>query len=281
MNKIAPACPSRAILLVDNGSSRPESTLSLRRIASQLAVRIGQPVQPVSLLHAECIPAAQLGGQPAEILEAALHRLLYDGVRELIILPLFFGRSAALTQFIPEMVSRLVAQRGPVELTIAPELCPLPPGEPLLVEILADQVGATMQAAGIIPQRVVLVDHGSPLPQVTAVRHWLAGRLRLRFSAQTELIEAVMERRPGPEYDFNGPLLEEILERLAAQDAQIPIVLAMLFISPGRHAGPHGDIAQICARIKARHPSLPILISPLVGEHPTLIEILAQRFAAL
>jgi len=94
---------------------------------------------------------------------------------------------------------------------------------------------------------------------------------------RTTTREAVMERREGPEYDFNGPLLETVLRQLAADDPARPVVLSMLFLSPGRHAGPGGDIEQICASVRAEYPELDIAISPLVAEHPGLVDILAER----
>lgn len=267
----------RSILLVDNGSSRPDSTLNLRRLAARLAERVGEPVRPVSLLHADRVAAERLDGRPAEILAPTLRRLVSDGVRDLRLLPLFFGPSRALTQFVPEVAAEVRAECGPFRLEIAPELCPLPAGEPRLVEILADNLAAAAMRAAIAPRRVVLVDHGSPIPEVTAVRRWLARGLAARLGAAVQLEEAVMERRPGPEYDFNGPLLEDVLSRLAETDHRTPILLAMLFLSAGRHAGPDGDIAQIRARIATRFPSLHIVTAPLVGSHPALIEILARR----
>jgi sirohydrochlorin ferrochelatase len=267
----------RAILLVDNGSSRPDSTLNLRRIAARLAERVGEPIRPVSLLHADRVAPERLDGQPAEILAPTLRRLVGEGVRHLRLLPLFFGPSRALTRFVPELVAEVAAELGPFRLAIAPELCPLPAGEQRLVEILADNLAAAVTRASIEPRRVVLVDHGSPIPEVTAVRRWLAHGLAARLGPAVRLEEAVMERRPGPEYDFNGPLLEDVLARLAEEDHQTPILLSMLFLSAGRHAGPNGDIAQIRDRIAERFPTLSIQVAPLVGEHPGLIEILASR----
>ena len=267
----------RSILLVDNGSSRPDSTLNLRRIAERLAEYVGEPVRPVSLLHADRVPAERLDGRPAEILAPTLRRLVGAGVRDLRLLPLFFGPSRALTRFVPELAAEVAAELGPFRLEIAPELCPLPAGEPHLVEILADNLAAAAERAAIEPRRVVLVDHGSPIPEVTAVRRWLALELAERLGPDVRLEEAVMERRPEPEYDFNGPLLEDVLSRLAEADRATPILLSMLFLSAGRHAGPEGDIAQIRARIEARFPPLRIEVSPLVGSHPGLIEILADR----
>jgi sirohydrochlorin ferrochelatase len=47
-------------------------------------------------------------------------------------------------------------------------------------------------------------------------------------------------------------------------------VVAPLFLSPGRHAGPDGDLAQIC---RAVHPHSHL--TELVGTHPFAIDALA------
>ena len=269
----------RTILLLDNGSRRANSILNLRRLAGRLAERIGEPVHPVSLLHADQIPVTQLDDQPADIFAPTLRRLLSEGVRDLVLIPLFFGPSRALSAFVPETAAALADEFGAFRLRIAPELCPLPAGEPCLVEILIDHIRQTAAAAGFMPRRVVLVDHGSPIPSVTAVRRWLGDQLRQRLGREMWIDEAAMERRAGVEYDFNGEPLEDQLRRLADADPMTPIVLAMLFLSAGRHAGPGGDIDTIRARIEADYPGLRIHPSPLVGSHPGLIEILVLRLA--
>ncbi len=268
------------VLLLDNGSSRPDSTLTLRRLAAALGERLGQPVRPVSLQHSDKVPAQALGGLGADTFEPFLRRTLSEGERDFLVVPLFFGPSRALSQFIPETAAACERDFGPLRVRVAPELCPLPAGEPRLASILADHVAATAEAAGIAHRRVVLVDHGSPIPPVTAVRRWLAGRLRERLGGETQLEEAVMERRPGAGYDFNGDLLELVLNRLGEADAMGPVILAMLFLAPGRHAGAGGDIAGIIAAAEQSHPGLRIHATPLVGAHPALIDILANRAAA-
>ena len=267
----------RALLLVDNGSKRPDSTLNLRSLAARVAARAGEPVLPVSLLHSDQIPPEQLAGQAAATLAPTLQRLIGDGLRAFILIPLFFGPSRAISQFVPETAATLADAYGPFRLAIAPELCPLPQGEPALVEILLDQLRQAAASAGAEPRRVVLVDHGSPIPEVTGVRRWLGERLQQRLGGGVRLEQAVMERRAGPEYDFNGPLLEAQLTRMAEADALTPIFLSMLFLSAGRHAGPNGDIAQIRERIQQRFPGLRIQTAPLVGSHPALIDILHTR----
>jgi sirohydrochlorin ferrochelatase len=271
----------RNVLLLDNGSSRAASTLNLRRLAAALTERIGEEVHPVSLLHASRVSPAELGGLPAETFEPFLRRQITAGVRVFLILPVFFGRSGALTGFIPEKVHELRSELGGFDVKLAEVLCPLPEGEPGLVEILLDNIRKTASTEGITTRRLVLVDHGSPLPQVTEVRHLLAAQLARRLGAGTPVYEAVMERRAGQEYDFNGDLLEDVLRRLAAEDRHSPVILSLLFLSAGRHAGAGGDIDTICGRVITEFPDLRVSLTPLVGSHPRLIDILAERYRQL
>ena len=266
------------IMLLDNGSRRAAATLGLRTIAADLQATCDRPVHAVSLAHSDSVPIEQLQGLPAQTLERFLRARLGEGQREFLVLPLFFGVSRALTSAVPGLVGGLEKEFGPFRLGVAEVLSPLPQGEPLLADILADNI---RQAANDIKgeaERVILVDHGSPVPAVTAVRSGLAAMLRERLDTRVQLDQAVMERRPGAEYDFNGELLEKKLDACAPSEA---VVLAMLFISPGRHAGPGGDIESICAAARLRNPGLQLAITPLVGEHPLLIDILKARLEAV
>jgi sirohydrochlorin ferrochelatase len=265
------------LLLVDNGSSRAASTLKLRRLASRLGESVGSIVHPVSLQHANKIHPTDLDGIPANTFVPFMKQRLQRGDRRFVVLPLFFGPSRALSSFIPEQAARLASEYGAFELQQCPVLCPLPQGEPRLAQILRDQLPALEQTQR---RRVILVDHGSPIPEVTAVRHYLAEQMRRLLSPDIRLYEAVMERREGGDYDFNGELLEQVLRQAAEQDHRSPIALSLLFMSPGRHAGSGGDIESICRRIGDEHPGWPILTSALVGEHPGLISILHDRLAA-
>ena len=262
------------ILLCDNGSRRPEAVRSLHALARGLTRATGRTIHPVSLQHADAIPAEALDGAPTRTLPAFLADHLAEGARDFFVLPLFFGPSRAMTRFIPQTVASLRQTHGDFTLRVARELCPLPEGEPRLADLLAAQTLAAR--SGQRPDYAVLVDHGSPIPQVTAVRRWLAGELQQRLP-DTVWREAVMERRDGPDYDFNGALLERVLEDIADRQPDARVTLAMLFLHPGRHAGPDGDIEGICATIEERHPDLDLAVSPLAAQHPLLIEILADR----
>ena len=48
------------------------------------------------------------------------------------------------------------------------------------------------------------------------------------------------------------------------------MVVAMMFLSPGRHAGTGGDVARICRGTNVRcHLTAP------VGDHPAVVDVLA------
>jgi sirohydrochlorin ferrochelatase len=263
------------IVLIDNGSSRPQATRNLRHLAAELSRSSGLLVHPASLQHADRIAPDQLDGSPAQLLSSFLSIQLEHDNRNFLAIPLFFGLSRALTSFIPNLIESLQIKYGNFRFNLADVLYPLPQGEPRLARILRDQIDSFI--SGPFRSRVVLVDHGSPQPQVTEVRTKIASELQALLPNNTQLFQAVMERREESEYDFNGEPLEQVLNREAQRGPTPPIALSLLFISPGRHAGQRGDIATICSAIIQRHPGLHIHISPLVGEHPLLIEILRER----
>lgn len=266
---------ARRVFLVDNGSLRPAATLNLRRLADALGARCGVTVEPVSLLHSSKIPSGELGGEPARTFGPAATRAAREGAKELIVLPLFFGPSRALTGYLPERVAQLREAHPQVTVRVAKTLVDLAgPLDLRLARALRDAVRAT--ATGGAPPAVVLVDHGSPVPEVTAVRNTLAGQLAALLEGQASRVAAAsMERRAGDAYRFNEPLLEDLLDAPGFREGEV--VVAMQFLSPGRHAGPEGDVAGICRAAEARHPGLSTRMTPLLGEYKAVLEILEER----
>jgi sirohydrochlorin ferrochelatase len=250
------------ILLVDNGSYEPAATLALRRLAKETSLLIGQEVHPVSTMHSTKIDPALLGGVPAVIFEEAVAQAKADGIDELVVLPLFIGPSRAVTEYLPKVFAD--AQPGAMKLSIREPLF-----GPELQRMLIDNLKAAGWTKG--SGTVLLCDHGSPIPEVTACRDALAASLRQELELKPEeLIACSMERREGAEYDFNEPLLEDAL-----QEAKGDAVILMLFLLPGRHAGPDGDVATIA---KEHAPAgLRWKLSPLLGTHPALTALLFRR----
>ncbi|MFC2992391.1 sirohydrochlorin chelatase [Halomonas tibetensis] len=267
----------RKILLVDNGSLRAQATLNLRRLAHALGQATGQEVEAASLLHSYKIPAEELEGRKAVSLGPLAEQLAAQGMTELVILPFFFGPSQALTHYLPERLAEVQANFPQVSVKVA---LPLVESQAVvdlrLARLLADNVRERME--GLSQPKVVLVDHGSPIPEVTAVRNYLAGQLSVLLSEEASCVTfASMERRDGDAYRFNEPLLVDLLSLKAMANSEV--ILAMLFLSPGRHAGEGGDIAEICDQAMAQSPGLRVTTTRLAGEHDAILEILATRLA--
>lgn len=247
-------------ILVDNGSLNPAAALRSRELAAQLSRAMGTQVDPVSVLHSDKIDPAELGGTPAATFERYARAAKAAGCEALDVIPLFFGPSLAITEFLPEL-----ARKVGISLSV---------GEPLWTPRRADRLAAmladNLRSAGWTPGSgtVLLCDHGSPIQEVTAVRDDLARRLRASLGLDEDaLVACSMERREGAAYAFNEPLLAAAIQRARGR-----AVVLMLFLLPGRHAGPGGDVATICAR---HAPSgLSWTLSPLVGDHPGLADLL-------
>ncbi|RKX28297.1 MAG: cobalamin biosynthesis protein CbiX [Verrucomicrobia bacterium] len=266
------------ILLFDNGSFRPDPTRRLRSIASALANRLDRPVIPTSLLHADKIDPVDLGGLPPRLLESEIVRRLEQGETRFTLLPFFIGPSNAITEYLPGRLTPLQDRHPGLETRIADSLARLGSHPDLrLADILSAQILLTVDTLeGEAPSTVVLVDHGSPVPSVTRIRDQIALELRrLLGDRVTGVRAASMERREGRDYDFNDPLLETALDR--AVNTNRTVVVSLLFLAPGRHAGPRGDIDAICRKTERRSPGSRVLITGLAGGHPGIIDILTDR----
>ena len=265
-------------LLVDNGSLRAESVLNLRHVAKLLSAREGIEVIPASLLHSSKIPAEELENEPAVNLERRLRRSLEAGEREFTIIPFFFGPTGAILDYLPKRLAYLRKKFGDFGIHRVPFLFNETDetGNDALISILADNIRATMSCNQFVHPKVALVDHGSPLKSVTDVRNRISGLLQKHMGSEVaEVSPASMERRQGEAYAFNEPLLENLLLQEGWSDATV--VISMLFLSPGRHAGPEGDVAAICAKAETRSPGLVTRMTDLVGTHPQIVELLAAR----
>lgn len=270
--------PVPCITLTDNGSLRPDATFSLRALAKTLSERVSLEIHPVSLLHSSKISVEKLHGQAAQILEPFLRRRRELGENSFLVLPLFFGPSAAIAEYLPQRVTAMREELAwpELEVRIAPSLVDRHATEDYrMAEILADLIENAVQKQGLSRPAIGLVDHGTPRLEVTLVRNFLAEQLRQRFATRFGLVSPCsMERRDEPEYDYNEPLLERLL---GSEGFEQEVIVSMLFLQPGRHAGAGGDVAEICANAEARCPGLRTFMTDLVGTHPRLLDLLAER----
>ncbi|MDX2187984.1 MAG: cobalamin biosynthesis protein CbiX [Opitutaceae bacterium] len=267
--------------LFDNGSLRASSTLNLRALAEQMGKR-GCPVRAVSLLHSSGVDPTELGGLRAELLEVAVGEALAARPElEVRLLPFFLGPSGALTDYVPQRMRSIASKFPKASFKMAPSLCADPSApDPELVEALVGTTLRAIEKSGFQRPRVVLVDHGTPVPMVTQVRDSLGCALAARLQGRAgDVAVASMERRPGEAYAFNEPLLETRLTTPPFDIGEVVVVLQ--FLSPGRHAGPEGDVAQICKAACGRSRGLRIEISDTMGAEPPMLDLLVRRWNEL
>jgi sirohydrochlorin ferrochelatase len=270
-NKIMPI-----VLLVDNGSIRADATKQLRLLAQELSIAAKIKVEPVSLRHADKISVNLLDGEAAQVFLAFMDEYLLQGERQFIILPLFFAEGRAVTELMTNQLLSLQALYRNFTFRVADVVYPLPKGEPLLVDIIFDLMLKTAQGSQLAKKNIVLVDHGSPQQRVTEVRKHLAKAVQEKLSTNRKLAQAVMERREGDKYLFNGELLQDWLTR-KAQAGEKSAIVCLLFFLAGRHAGKGGDIDKICRKVEDEYPTFKIAVCPLIAEHKELVSILLAR----
>jgi hypothetical protein len=260
-------------ILYDNGSLRVAPTMHLRALAELLEHKLGLPVVATSLLHSDGLDANLLNGQPAVLLKPAIRGMLESGMRQFIILPQFFGPSRAIMDFVPDMLADFKVTYPDAFFFTANCLFDSADNSALLLaEILRDRVMEVIDRHVAVPEKVVMVDHGTPVVEVNMVRRAVAKQLGECFSKSSFVVqECSMERRDGQEFDFNEPLLEDLLQEPEFCDG---VIVAPMFFSKGRHAGPGGDIDSICST----SPVHPLFLADPIGLHPNLINLLVQRF---
>ena len=263
-------------ILLDNGSLMPAATLGLRSLAAALSKRADFAIHPVSLLHSAKIPAEELGGEPAQVLEPFLDQQRQDGVDSFLIVPLFFGHSAAVYEYLPQQLQQKRPAWPALELRIAPPLVDISSIQDTAVaEILAANVRTIIQARGLTKPSVAVVDHGSPRLAVTRARNLVAEQLANLLGDSVRQVRASsMERREGEQYDFNEPLLETLL---GDDGFSREVIAALMFSLPGRHAGSGGDIEQICRESEVQNSGQKIYATELFGSHPRAVDLLFTR----
>jgi len=265
--------------LFDNGSFRPESTLALRRVAARLAEQIGHTVVPTSLLHSGRVKAEDLNGEPAQLLEPALEQFAANGGQSAVVLPLFFGPSGAMRDYLPPRLNALRERFSACEIRLAGSLeSPLDDSAEVIAQAMAEEVNRTIEQARFEKPDVIATDHGSPLPAVAEVRNRIGQKLGDQHQSTWGRVSvSSMERREGAEYAFNDPLLEDALKTCAGRGSR-EIVIALQFLFPGRHAGPGGDIASISDTFIAETPGARVEMTRPIGESDQILQLLERRF---
>ncbi|MEO6244467.1 MAG: CbiX/SirB N-terminal domain-containing protein [Opitutaceae bacterium] len=263
------------LALIDNGSLEPAATRNLRAVAAALSTEVDAPVHPVSWKHSDRISPALLNrDKPGTTLAPFVRAQLDSGERHFIFVPFFISAQGAIGSALRSDLDKLQREHAatPFEFTFTAGLA----DAGVIPGIVADRVRETI-AASVLPRPpVIVVDHGGPSPTSAALRNTLAAEIRSLLGNEiASLAAASME---GEAHAHNHPLLSQQLQASGFDTGNV--VVAPLFLSPGRHAGAEGDIAQICRQAEAANLSGRCHLTGLVGTHPLAITSLAAALRA-
>lgn len=256
------------VALIDNGSLEPAAHQNLRAVAAALSLRTNVAVHAVSWKHSDRIDVADLGGIPAWTLASWMETQLARGERQFVFVPFFISAQGAIGSALRSDLERLQRPGVNFEITVTDSLAAR--GE--IAGIVAARIRETMAARALQAPPVIVVDHGGPSPVSARLRDELAAKIRAELgSAVGRLAPASME---GGDHAQNRPLLADQLATPGFDHGDV--VIAPLFLSAGRHAGPQGDLVQIARAAERRAPNpLRCHFTQLVGTHPRAIDALA------
>ena len=260
----------RKYFLVDNGSLKPEATINLRIIGNLLQKEASCEVRPMGLMHSHKIDSSLLGGQGGESMEAFFHSDEAARTSEIFVLPFFFGPSRAVTEWLPENLRRWEKLEKNRRFRILD--CLYDAGDDRIARALAENSSIVIEKNKMTNPSVALVDHGTPVETVNKMREEIGSQLKSILGDNIDQFSTCcMEKREGKKYDFNDPLLQKLLDDWSRMQVT-EVVVAQLFLSPGRHAGKGGDLEQICKDYAGC-----LKRTELLGTHPLIIEILSDR----
>lgn len=261
-----------AFALIDNGSLAAEPHRLLRRVAADIsrmvervAPRALAEVQAVSWKHSHRAPIAD--GSTPWVLETWVPAQLAAGAAELVFIPFFISPQGAIGGALrADLEAWGMAYRFTDGLT-----------PPVLGRIAADRVQDVLRERALGRSHVIVVDHGGPSAASGAVRDQAAAEAARLLGERAASVTAASMESPDEALGHNQPLFARALGDIAASSPGCPIVVAPLFLAPGRHAGPGGDLARIAA---AAAPGRSVFFADLIGSHPLVAATLAGALQA-
>jgi len=260
------------VALVDNGSLEPAAHECLRGAAAAIGAIAGIALDAVSWKHSDRIAPARLAGGPASTLASWVRGHLSAGETHFVFVPYFISPRGAVGSSLRATLDSLRASAGQFQYEFTEGLA----DGAALHEIVASRVRETLPALG--RPSVIVVDHGGPSAASALVRDRVAAGVRSILGDDVGPVAAASMESPGGDgFGFNRPLLAEALR--APRFSEGDVVIAPLFLAPGRHAGPDGDLARIARQAQAGSPRLRCHFARLVGSHPAVAAFLGQALS--
>jgi sirohydrochlorin ferrochelatase len=116
-----------------------------------------------------------------------------------------------------------------------------------------------------VTRAILLVDHGSQLPDANRVLDRIADSVRARLAG------AIVE---VAHMELAEPSLAAGLERCAERGAR-EVVVCPYFLGPGRHTS--RDIPQLVEQARAAHPELRVRVAAPLGFDERLVDVVIAR----
>ena len=116
-----------------------------------------------------------------------------------------------------------------------------------------------------LTRAIVLIDHGSRRAEANEQLEQLAAKIRQR-EPDTIVRTAHLE--------IAAPSLAEAIDDCVKEGARV-LVVHPYFLAPGRHTSE--DIPRQVAEASARHPELEVRLSPPLGIHDKLVDVVLER----
>ena len=263
------------IAIIDNGSLEPAAHRNLRALAAALSARTGQTIHAISWKHSDRIAPASLGGNPAWTLDSWVRTRVAAGEVDFIFIPFFVSPQGAIGSWLRRDLEKLQQELGGAfRFGFTPGLAT----HGTLVRIATARIRETIAAKRLSRPAVIVVDHGGPSAASAQLRDDVAAALQHELANEIRgLTAASLE---GEDHAHNRPLFVDALTLPGFTHGDV--VIAPLFLAPGRHAGPRGDLAQLVAGAEDRGASadapnpLRCHFTELIGTHPLVIDVLAD-----
>lgn len=247
------------IALIDNGSLEPAVHLGLRRVAEAISASTSLTVRAVSWKHTDRISPELLDDRPAWTLAPFIRAMAALGQTEFVFIPYFISPQGAIGSALRRDLEQLQTEVGAFHFTFTEGLAE----RGVIPQLVAERIRETIANTGSQTKPpVVLVDHGGPSATSARVRDAIASAVREILAGEIGPLAAASMEGSHP------PFLRNQLE--APGFAGREVIVALLFLSPGRHAGSSGDVARLCAASPAR-----CRLTEVLGHHSTVAETLA------
>jgi sirohydrochlorin ferrochelatase len=246
------------VALIDNGSLEAAAHRNLRAVAQAVSAQTNVHVRAVSWKHSDRIASDNLDDTPAWTLTPFIRSLVALGQREFVFVPFFISAQGAIGSALRRDLETLRQEADDFEYTFTDGLA----AGGVVPAIVVDRIRSAIAQHRLSSPPVVIVDHGGPSPASATLRDQLTQEIRTMLRREVGPVAAASME------GIHGPLLAEQLGQ--PEFNQGDVIVAPLFLSPGRHAGPGGDLAQICAAASSR-----CHLTELVGTHPLAVSALA------